>query len=126
MPGGRGKGSEGTVGQVSVDASGKNMKAVCAAKEHHDKSCPWGGKANEVHLSWFDIERMGWEEGDVICGLTVVGDKRVPTGMMRVTCDAEPDPDGQEAEEVEEVVDAVAERELVTTGPSETPGPNWN
>jgi hypothetical protein len=111
---------------VSVEASGKNMQAVCQAKEVHDKTCQWGGKATEVHLAYFDIERMGWEEGDVICGLTVVGDKRVPTGMMRVTCDAEPDPDGQEAEEVEEVVDAVADRELVTTGPSETPGPSWN
>jgi hypothetical protein len=46
--------------------------------------------------------------------------------MMKVTCDAEPDPDGQEAEEVEEVVDAVADRELVTTAPSSTPGPSWN
>jgi hypothetical protein len=39
--------------------------------------------------------------------------------MMKVTCDAEPNPDGEEAEEVEEVVDAVADRELVTTGPSD-------
>ena len=76
---------------MSIDASAKNMQAVCKAKEHHDKTCPWGGKGTHVHLSWFDIERMGWEEGDVICGLVVVGDERVATGMMRVTCDAEPD-----------------------------------
>jgi hypothetical protein len=59
---------------------------------------------------------MGWEEGDVICGLVVVGDSTVATGMMRVTCDAEPDDDRSEEEEVEEVVDAVAERELVIPG----------
>ena len=59
---------------TNVDASAKNMEAVCKAKEAHDKSCPWGGKANQVHLSWFDLERIGWEEGDVICGLVVVGD----------------------------------------------------
>jgi hypothetical protein len=113
---------------MSVEASGKNMRAVCAAKEAHDKSCPWGGKANEVHLAFFDIERMGWEEGDVICGLVVVGDETVATGMMRVTCDAEPDGGKKEEEEVEEVVDAVSERELVTVGPGELPKhtPNYN
>ena len=54
---------------MSIDASAKNMQAVCKAKEQHDKTCPWGGTGTEVHLNWFDIERMGWEEGDVICGL---------------------------------------------------------
>jgi hypothetical protein len=102
---------------VTVDASAKNMQAVCKAKEVHDRTCVWGGKANEVHLAFFDIERMGWEEGDVICGLVVVGDSQVATGMMRVTCDAEPDGGGRsEEEEVEEVVDAVSRRELVTPG----------
>ena len=102
---------------MSVEASGKNMEAVCKAKEAHNRSCPWGGNATEVHLAFFDNERMGWEEGDVICGLTVVGDSAVATGMMRVTCDAEPDGGGrEEEEEVEEFVDAVSERELVTPG----------
>ena len=100
---------------MSIDASAKNMQAVCKAREVHDANCPWGGKANQVHLSWFDIERIGWEEGDVICGLVVVGDERVATGMMRVTCDAEPDSGREEAEE--EVVEAVAERELVSAEP---------
>jgi hypothetical protein len=104
---------------VSIDASAKNMQAVCEAKEVHDSSCPWGGKANRVHLSWFDLERIGWEEGDVICGLVVVGDEKVATGMMRVTCDAEPD-EGR-VEEEEEVVEAIAEREVVTTGPAPAP-----
>ena len=59
---------------------------------------------------------MGWDEGDVICGLVVVGDQTIATGMMRVTCDASPT--AADEEEVEEVVDAVAERELVTVGPA--------
>ena len=84
---------------MSLEASAKNMQAVCKAKEHHDKTCPWGGKGTHVHLSWFDIERMGWEEGDVICGLVVVGDETVATGMMRVTCDAEGDGGGRSEEE---------------------------
>ena len=104
---------------MSVDASAKNMRAVCQAKEAHDKNCPWGGKATEVHLAYFDIERMGWDEGDVICGLIVVGDATVATGMMRVTCDAEPGGGGRsESEEVEEVVDAVSTREIVTSSPN--------
>jgi hypothetical protein len=112
---------EGSLRGVSTDASAKNMQAVCQAKEAHDRSCPWGGKANAVHLSWFDIERMGWEEGDVVCGLAVMGDETVATGMMRVTCDAEPDGGKREEEEVSEVVEAVSERELVTVGPQDDP-----
>ena len=104
---------------MSIDASAKNMQAVCRAKEHHDKRCPWGGTGTEVHMNWYDIERIGWEEGDVICGLVVVGDERVSTGMMRVTCDAEGDGGGRsEAEELETVEAVAAERELQPAGPS--------
>jgi hypothetical protein len=99
---------------MSIDASAKNMQAVCKAKEVHNQTCPYGGNATAVHLNWFDLDRMGWEEGDDICGLTVIGDAKVATGMMRVTCDAEPDdPSGLEEDEEVEVVDAVSrEREL--------------
>jgi hypothetical protein len=106
---------------TNLDASAKNMEAVCKAKEAHDKSCPYGGTAKRVHLSWFDLERIGWDEGDVICGLIVVGDSQVATGMMRVTCDAEPGGGKEEAEE--EVVEAVSERELITVAPDEVSGP---
>ena len=106
---------------MSTDASAKNMQAVCKAKEHHDKTCPWGGTGTEVHMAWFDINRIGWEEGDVICGLVVVGDEKVATGMMRVTCDAEPDGGGREEEEEAEVVEAVSERELIPVGPASEP-----
>ena len=103
---------------MSIDASAKNMQAVCKAKEQHDKNCPWRGTGTEVHMTWFDIERIGWEEGDVICGLVVVGDERVSTGMMRVTCDAEGGGGGlSEAEEAETVEAVAAERELQPAGP---------
>ena len=99
---------------MSLDASAKNMKVVCAAKEEHDRSCPYGGIGRAVHLSWFDIERMGWEEGDVICGLVVVGDDKMQTGRMRVVCDAEPQDDREEEAEAVEVVEAVTpDREVV-------------
>src|SRR3954453_18884225 len=70
---------------VSIEASGKNMEAVCKAKEVHNRTCPWGGQATEVHLAFFDIERIGWEEGEVICGLTGVGAQAGGTGVGRVT-----------------------------------------
>ena len=109
-------------------ASAKNMEAVCKAKEVHNKTCPYGGNATEVHLTFFDIDRLGWEEGDVICGLIVVADGSVTSGRLRVTCDAEPDNDKTESEEVEEVVEAVSERELQPVGPSTGPShtPSWN
>ncbi len=79
-----------------------------------------GGRAVRAALSWFDLERLGWEEGDVIAGLTIVGDEKVPTGRMRVSCDAEPSDDGelsqQEPKPAErELAPAVStpERELV-------------
>jgi hypothetical protein len=101
---------------VSLDASAKNMQAVCKAKEVHNQTCPYGGNANAVHLNWFDLERVGWEEGDVICGLTVMGDEKIATGMMRVTCDAEPDdPSGLEEEAEDEVVDAVSTERVIMT-----------
>jgi hypothetical protein len=99
---------------MSIDASAKNMQAVCKAKEVHNQTCPYGGNANAVHLNWFDLERIGWEEGDVICGLTVMGDEKVATGMMRVTCDAEPDdPSGLEEEAEDELVDAVSTERVI-------------
>ena len=77
---------------MSIDASAKNMQAVCKAKEQHDKTCPWGGKGTEVHMNWFDIDRIGWDEGD---------------GGGR-----------SEEEEVETVEAVAAERELQPVGPS--------
>jgi len=76
-----------------MSVSGRNMEAVVKARDDHDKTCPWGGKAVRVLLHPFEIERMGWEEGDNIAGLTVVGDTAIGTGQMRIECDAEPQPE---------------------------------
>ena len=100
---------------MSIDASAKNMQAVCKAKEHHDRTCPWGGKGTHVHLSWFDIERMGWEEGDVIAGLVLEGDAKVGTGAFRLICDGM-DPPELELEEVE-AISAPVEPLEVPVGP---------
>ena len=88
--------------------SAKNMAAIVAAKHHHDANCPWGGQAQRVHMTFFDIERMGWEEGDVIAGLVVVVDGALASGRMRVSCDAEPDGGGRATAQEEQIADAVA------------------
>jgi hypothetical protein len=97
---------------MSIEASGKNMEVIVKAKAHHDRTCRYGGKATAVEMSYFDIERLGWEEGDTIAGLVIVGDAKRQPYSIRVTCDAEPNRPKQEEEEVEEVVDAVSTHEL--------------
>src|SRR3954454_21888713 len=97
---------------MSIEASGKNMELIVKAKAQHDRTCRYGGKANAIEMSYFDIERLGWEEGDVVAGLTIVGDPKRQTGTIRVTGDAQPSRPNQEEEEVEEIVDAVATHEV--------------
>ena len=80
---------------MSIEASAKNMEVIVKARDHHDKNCRFGGRATQVQLSSYDIERMGWEEGDVIVGLMIVGDDERQPGTLRVTCDAEPSPDSR-------------------------------
>lgn len=91
-----------------MSASAKNMKAIYQAKQHHDLNCPYGGEGKRVLLTGFDIERMGWEEGDVVAGLVVVASTAVATGRMRVECDAEPNQDQELV-----VTDVVSKEDLV-------------
>lgn len=68
----------------------KNMEAIYKAKQKHDTECPWGGEGKWIYMTAFDIERMGWEEGDTIAGMTLFADGSLTTGRFRVECDAEP------------------------------------
>lgn len=81
-----------------------NMKAIYKAKQHHDQNCPWNGEGKRIYMTAFDIERMGWEEGDVIAGLTLIADSDLATGRFRVECDNEPtsDSDNEITEEVKD------------------------
>lgn len=94
-----------------MSASAKNMEVVYKAKKTHDANCPFGGEGKRVHLHPFDIERMGWEEGDVIAGLLVVSNTEITTGMIRVECDAESGSGGPTIEE--EVKEDVKKEDLV-------------
>src|SRR4051794_25469013 len=103
---------------MSIEASGKNMELIVKARDQHDRSCPYGGKATAVEMSYFDIERLGWEEGDQIARLTIVGGGPRQPDSIRGPCDADPKPDKQEEEETEEILDAVATQELQPVGPA--------
>jgi len=69
------------------------MEVIFNAKKHHDANCPWKGEGKRINMTAFDIDRMGWEEGDVIAGLTLVADAKLATGRFEVHCDNEPKPD---------------------------------
>lgn len=83
-----------------MNKEAKNMEAIYKAKQQHDATCRFGGIGVRIYMTAFDIERMGWEEGDVIAGLKLVVDPEGQTGRFRVECDAEPKNDEEITEEV--------------------------
>lgn len=90
-----------------MNKSAKNMEAIYKAKQNHDTTCPYGGVGIRIYMTLFDIERLGWEEGDVLVGMTLLSDSKLTTGRFRVECDAEPKPD-------QEIVEEVENKDLVT------------
>lgn len=73
----------------------------------HDRENPthhtWG-----IGMAYFDIERLGLEEGEeILPGIVLQADGGV-TGQFRVLCDGQHDEDATEEEE-EVVVEAVGE-----------------
>jgi hypothetical protein len=88
----------------------KNLQAFQIAINAHDRENPthnaWG-----IGLAHFDLERLGFDEGEeVLPGITIHAASGV-TGNFRVLCDGQHDE--ETAAEEAEVVEAVAaEREL--------------
>jgi hypothetical protein len=83
----------------------------------HDRENPghhtWG-----IGMAHFDIDRLGLEDGEeILPGIVLQADGGM-TGQFRILCDGQHD---SEANEEEEVVDAVAEQELAE--PRYSPGP---
>jgi hypothetical protein len=80
----------------------------------HDRENPthhtWG-----IGMSYFDIERLGLEEGEeILPGIVLQADGGV-TGNFRVLCNGDHD---EGAVEEEEVVDAIASEEIVEPAPA--------
>jgi hypothetical protein len=87
----------------------KNLERFVQAVSAHDRENPthtaWG-----IGLSHFDMDRLGFEEGEeIIPGITMQTDGGV-SGNFRVLCDGQHD-EGQ-VESQEEVVEAVSTQEV--------------
>ena len=91
-----------------------NLRAFQIAINSHDRENPTHN-AYGIGLAPFDMERLGFDEGEeVLPGITIHADSGV-TGNFRVLCDAQHDEEREQVEE--EVVEAVAEERTVTVGP---------
>jgi hypothetical protein len=94
------------------------LERVSQGVAAHDRENPghhtWG-----IGMAYFDIERLGLEEGEEILPGIVLQADGGGTGQFRVLCDGDHDSELEEAEE--EVVEAVAseqqERELEIVHP---------
>ena len=110
-----------------VDAAtmGKLLQSFQIAVNVHDRENPdhnsWG-----IGMAHFDIERLGFEEGEEILPGIVIQTDGGTSGNFRILCDGEHDGDEELEEEADGFVDAVASDELgepVTIEAGSTPEP---
>jgi len=89
----------------------KNLRAFQIALNAHDRENP-DHNAYGIGLAHFDMERLGFDEGEeVLPGITIHGDDGV-TGNFRVLCDGQHD----------EKTDEVSEPEVVEAYSTQTVG----
>lgn len=93
----------------------KNLQAFQIAINAHDRENPTHN-AYGIGLAHFDLERLGFEEGEeVLPGITIHADDGV-TGNFRVLCDGLHDED-LEREAEADTVEAVAAERLIEVRP---------
>jgi hypothetical protein len=98
----------------------KNLQAFQIAINAHDRENP-DHTAYGIGLAHFDLERLGFDEGEeVLPGITIHVDGGT-SGNFRVLCDGQHDEDREEVEQ-EEVVEAVATTPIELPGLPPTPG----
>lgn len=87
----------------------KNLRAFQIALNAHDRENP-DHTAYGIGLAYFDLERLGFDEGEeILPGITIHADGGT-TGNFRVLCDGLHDEESEEVQE--EVVDAVSDTYL--------------
>src|ERR687890_220886 len=90
----------------------KNLRAFQIAINSHDRENP-DHTAYGIGLAHFDLERLGFDEGEeVLPGITIHADSGV-TGNFRVLCDGQHDEDLETA-----AVGAAEELDLAAGGPA--------
>ena len=88
----------------------KNLERFAIAINAHDRENPTHN-AYGIGLAHFDMERLGFDEGEeVLPGITIHLDSGV-SGNFRVLCDAEHDEEHEEVAE-EEVLEVVSREAL--------------
>ena len=92
-----------------MSVMGEVLGAFKKAIDNHDAVNP-EHTAHGIGLCHFDLERLGFEEGETILpGITVQQDGG-PSGNFRVLCDGEHDKPEHEEVEQQEPVKAVSRR----------------
>ena len=95
----------------------KNLRAFQIAINAHDRENPTHN-AYGIGLAHFDMERLGFDEGEeILPGITIHADSGV-TGNFRVLCDGDHLEELEAAEE--EVVEAVSTQQVSV--PAAAPG----
>jgi hypothetical protein len=85
----------------------KNLERFAQAVAAHDRENPTH-TAHGIGLAHFDMERLGFEEGEtVLPGITIHADGKT-SGNFRVLCDGQHDEDMSESEQ--QGVEALATR----------------
>jgi hypothetical protein len=99
----------------------KNLERFTQAVAAHDRENPTH-TAHGIGLAHFDMERLGFDEGEeILPGITIHADSGV-TGNFRVLCDGEHDEQAEQAEQ--EVVEAVSTQSVGdAVAPSAAPFP---
>jgi hypothetical protein len=93
----------------------KNLERFAQALGSHDRENP-SHTAYGIGLAHFDLERLGFEEGEeILPGITIHADGGV-TGNFRVLCDGEHDEESEAAAE-QEAVEAVASQYVHVNAP---------
>jgi hypothetical protein len=105
---------------VDATTMGKLLERFAQGVAAHDRENPshntWG-----IGMAYFDIERLGLEDGEeILPGIVLQGDGG-QTGQFRILCDG--DHDSESEREEEEVVDAVASEEIAEPVYAPGPGP---
>jgi hypothetical protein len=105
----------------------KNLQRFAEALARHDRENPTH-HAYGIGLSFFDLERLGFEEGEeILPGITIQIDGGV-SGNFRILCDSEHEEEGDQEHGRQEVILAVVlpqqpimipERELSKQGEPE-------
>jgi hypothetical protein len=96
----------------------KNLERFAQAVASHDRENPTH-TAHGIGLAHFDMERLGFDEGEeILPGITIHADSGV-TGNFRVLCDGEHDEELTEAEE--QAVEAIATRSIPAISPGRSP-----